>query len=712
MSWRAPAATLLAATTLFLACERRAPSEGPAEIFIHSSPRESSGLFVDTADLARIRERRTLRVLVTAATTETLRRGGTAVGAEELAASFATQLGVRAQLIRVEDRSVVLNLLLRGYADLVAAQLTMTPERAQLVAFSRPTATVSEWLVGRKGDPDLPQRMGDLVGREIHVRRSSSFTRTLRELDEELHLNFRVIYVEEERDTESIVNDVTLGRRSLTVVDSNQLAEIESYNTEVVRLFPIAEGRQVGWAVRKKNPELLAAANSFVIGHFVTEHSTETSTGDLDAIERRGSIRVLTRNNSVNYFLYRGRLMGFDYELAEMAARDAGVRLEMVVPPRFADLIPWLLEGRGDVIAASMSITPDRQEQIAFTRPYLYVHEVIVEPADTEEPLRSIEDLTGREIHVQRSTSYFRTLQALQDVVGPFTIVEASEELEIEDLVAAVGEGTIPLTVADSHLLDAELAYRDDVQPAVFLPSLVDSDEEPHPREIAFGTRKNNPKLRAFLDGFISKSYRGLAYNVIFKRYFQNSAGIRRAKERRASETGRLTPYDRLIKRYSKQYNLDWRLMAAQAFRESRFDPRSRSWAGAEGLFQLMPRTAQELGFEDIRAADTNIHAGIRYMSLLLSRTDRRIDLKHRIRFALAAYNAGEGHVEDARRLATRMRFDADRWFGQTEKAMLLLEQPRYHRTARYGYVRGSEVVAYVSRVQLTYDHYVRQFPP
>ncbi len=173
-------------------------------------------------------------------------------------------------------------------------------------------------------------------------------------------------------------------------------------------------------------------------------------------------------------------------------------------------------------------------------------------------------DLTAREIHVQRSTSYYRTLLALQDSVGPFTIVEASEELEIEDLVAAVGEGTIPLTVADSHLLDAELAYRNDVQPGLFLPSVTDSDEEPHPKEIALGTRRNNPELRAFLDGFISKSYRGLAYNVIFKRYFQNSAGIRRAKEKRASETGRLTPYDDLIKKYSKQYNLDWRLMAAR----------------------------------------------------------------------------------------------------------------------------------------------------
>ena len=206
-----------------------------------------------------------------------------------------------------------------------------------------------------------------------------------------------------------------------------------------------------------------------------------------------------------------------------------------------------------------MTITPNRQEQIAFTRPYLYPHEVIVEPADTEEPLRSIEDLVGREIHVQRSTSYYQTLQALQDLIGPFAIVEASEEQEIEDLVAAVGEGTIPLTVADSHLLDAELAYRDDVQPAVFLPSLPepDSEEGAHLKEIAFGTRKNNPKLRTFLDGFVSESYRGLAYNVIFNRYFHNSAGIRRAKERRASETGRLTPYDNLIKKYSKQYNLD-----------------------------------------------------------------------------------------------------------------------------------------------------------
>jgi len=600
-------------------------------------------------------------------------------------------------------------MLEQGKGDLVAAQLTATPQRKQRAAFTRPTATVSEWLVGAKGAEDLPRDIGDLEGREIHVRKSSSFANTLERIAREKELDIQIVPVDESMDTEMIVFEVSVGRRPLTVADSVQLESIESYNTDIERLFPLVEGQQIGWAMRKDNPELLAAANVFITEHFMTGHRRELSTGGLDAIIERGALRVLTSNNAVNYFLYRGQQKGFDYEIAKMAAERLGVRLEMVVPPRFEQLMAWLTEGRGDVIAGSLTITPERGEVLDFSRPYLFVEEVLVQATESQNKLETLSDLEGQEIHVQKSSSYYRSLQELQESYGPFNIVEAPEDLEIEALLDWVAQNRISYTVADSHLLEAELTYRDDIEAAfsLTLPEI----EKNSLTSIAFGVRKENPQLKSFLDGFIKDIYRGLGYNDALNRYFKTPHNLRRIKEERAYASGRISRYDKVLKLYSKQYELDWRLMAAQAYEESRFRPRSQSWAGAQGLFQVMPSTGLELGFSDLFSEEANIHAGILQMHRLIDKIDARIPFKHRVRFALAAYNAGRGHVQDARRLAAQKGWDPNKWFGHVDKAMLLLEQPIYYRHSRYGYVRGSETVAYVSNIQNRYDHYVRFFP-
>ena len=151
--------------------------------------------------------------------------------------------------------------------------------------------------------------------------------------------------------------------------------------------------------------------------------------------------------------------------------------------------------------------------------------------------------------------------------------------------------------------------------------------------------------------------------------------------------------------------------MVAQAFQESGFDPDAESWVGARGLFQVLPSTALELGFEDLYDPATGIHAGIKYLNLMIERLDARVPLKHRLRFALAAYNAGWGHLEDARRLAEEKGWDRNKWFGHTERAMLLLREPEYYTRSRHGYVRGFEPVNYVSEIQNRYEHYVTLVP-
>jgi membrane-bound lytic murein transglycosylase F len=666
---------------------------------------------VALGDLAEMKKRGVLRVLVERADEEFLPRQGMPREQDRVMLErFAQRHGLKAEFILVERFDTLIPWLREGRADLIAAGLTVTKAREQLIAFTRPVASVSEYVVGRRGATDLPRTPEALAGRTVHVRESSSFAESLRALAEKRAPGLVIEPVPESVEPEALAYDVSQGTRPLTVLDSHLLSAIEAYNPDVERLFSIADGRQIAWGVRQGSPALKAALDGFIAEQALTEYTAERFTGDLDGVRRRGALRVLTRNNPVTYFLHRGEPHGFDYQLARAAAEALGVRLEMVVAPSRDALIPWLREGRADVIAASLTVTPEREAEVAFSRPYLFVDEVLVQRAGAPK-LTSLADLRGQKVHVRASSSYHQTLLGLREKYGPFEVVLESEEQEDEVLVARVGAGELPLTVMDSHMLGAELTYRDDIQAAFPLTESGPDGKPSAQHAIAFAVRQESPKLRAFLDGFVKKTYRGTHYNMWRKRYFENGRTVASAKEERVGEGGRLSPYDGLIQSYSARYGLDWRLMAAQAYQESRFDPKARSWVGAQGLFQVMPSTGRSLGFTKLDDPEQGTHAGILYMYQMIGQVEPSIPFKHRLRFALAAYNAGLGHVLDARRLAREQGWNPDKWFGHVEKAMLLLEKPQYYRRARHGYCRGSEPVKYVSEIQTRYGQYVEALP-
>ncbi|KFA90430.1 transporter substrate-binding domain-containing protein [Archangium violaceum] len=663
---------------------------------------------VAQGDLAEMKERGTLRILIEGTEEEFLPRQGSPKEQERaLLERFARRHGMKAEFIRVSGFDRLIPLLTEGKGDIVAAEMTVTQARAERIAFTRPLAVVSEYVVGKKGAQDNPRSPGQLAGRKVHVRASSSYADSLRALAGEKAPGLTLEPVPENVEPEQLAYEVSRGQRPLTVLDSHLLAAIEAYNPDVERLFPIAEGQRLAWGLRKESPELKASLDGFLVENALTEYTSERFTGDLDALRKRGVLRVLTRNNPLTYFLYRGEPMGFDYQLAKAAADELGVRLEVVVPPSRDLLIPWLREGRGDFIAASLTITPERQAEVAFSQPYLYVDEVLVQRS-TGPKAASPEELEGKKVHARKSSSYYTTLLALREKHGPFDIEPAPEDQETEVLLERVAAGELDFTVADSHILDAERVYRDDLEAGFTLPQPGPPGAESAQKEIAFAVRQENPQLRAFLDGFVKKTYRGVHYNMWRKRYFENKRHITRAKEERAGSSGRLSPYDTLIRKYSTTYGFDWRLMAAQAWRESHFDPKAKSWVGAQGLFQVMPTTGSSMGFTELEDPEQGTHAGVRYMHQMLGRLAPTIPFKHRLRFALAAYNVGLGHVLDARRLAAEQGLDPDKWFGHVEKAMLLLEKPEHYRRARHGYCRGSEPVRYVSDIQARYVEYVK----
>jgi membrane-bound lytic murein transglycosylase F len=406
-----------------------------------------------------------------------------------------------------------------------------------------------------------------------------------------------------------------------------------------------------------------------------------------------------------------------------MLAEALGVRLEMVVAPSRDELIPWLLEGRGDLVAASLTVTPSRAQRVIFSRPYLYVDEVVVGPAPRGQDAgvgvpTSLAELAGRAIHVRRSSSYYDTLAASAQELG-VSIELLPEDLETQEILAMVADGEIPLTVADSHILQVERAYRDDLEPLWTLPSMRAAAEALPARvglegetSIAFAMRPDATELARAVDAFVESLAADDTYHVALARYFDGRRSVAARRLYRPTEDGRISRFDPLIRRYAAQYGLDWRLMAALAWRESRFDAGATSWVGALGLFQVMPRTGRALGFTNLRDPEQSTHAGIMYFHGLLARLDPRIPFEERLLFALAGYNAGIGHVGDARRLAARKGLDPNRWFDNVERAMLLLSQPRYHRQARHGYVRGHEPVTHVREIYEQYESFVQLAPP
>ena len=720
-----PAAVLLVMAT---ACSREPPAPPPAPppaaVAVVEDPPFPEELLpaADTAraapaepaqppeppfigDLKELRKRGTLRVLIDGTEEDSLPREGMPRAQNRaLLERFAQKHGMSVEFLAVQHFDQLIPQLREGRGDLIAADLTVTPERAKEVAFTRPLARVSEVVVGRRGAQDLPRRPEELAGRTVHVRGSSTFAASLLALTKDTAPGLVIEPAPETVDPEELAWQVSRGERPLTVVDSHLLAAIETYNPDVQGLFPIAEGRQLAWAVRLENPALRAALDAFLVERALTEHREQLVTADLEGIRKRGVLRVLTRNSPVTYFLHRGEQAGFDYQMAKLAADALKVRLEVVVPPTYDQLIPWLKEGRGDVIAAALTATEERAKEVAFSKPYLYMDEVLVQRTGAAKPA-SLEELKGRVVHLRRFSSHFASLSALAAHHG-FTLVEEPEDMDTETLIDRVARGEIPYTVTDSHILAAERVYRDDVEAALTVPGLgAPSGKDGH-YGIAFAVRQENPKLRAFLDGFVQKTYRGVDYNIARRRYFEGHRSEVPATMAAGAIDGAISPYDSLVQAYSARYGLDWRLMVAQMFQESRFDPMARSWVGAQGLFQVMPGTGKELGFRKLEDPDQGIHAGVKYMHQLIGRIAPEIPFKQRLRFALASYNAGLGHVLDARRLAQEQGLDPNRWFGNVEKAMLLLEKPKYYRRARHGYCRGSEPVKYVSEIQTRYGNY------
>ena len=653
---------------------------------------------LEEGDLDGIRKRNEFRILTPRTAESYLPRKGSPLARErELAAACGRSLGLKLVLVLVESFDELIPALLEGKGEIIAANLTVTDSRKKRIAFSLPVAYSQEQVVGRGGEEKMASP-ADLSGRTVAVEAGTSFLETMEGLKKK-YPEITIKIIPGSLSSDEILDRVASGEVDLAVQDSNELEVALSYRSDIVPVLDLTDARPLAWGVRPDSPDLLKAVNSFLKGEALARSREKIYRDDLPGIKKRKTLRMLTTNNATNYFLLRGKLLGFEYELIKHFADAENLQLEVVVAPAYNDLIPWLLEGRGDLIAAFMTIGKEREESgIQFSRPSHYAEEMVVARSD-EKKLKTPQDLAGRTVVVRPGSSYRTSLEKLKAEGIDLKIGDAPETMETEEIIEMVARGEYDLTVADTQILAIEESYRDDIK-GVFPVSPKTAQ--------GWAARAGDKKLLAAIDAFIKKEYRGVFYNITYKKYFKSPRNVQRAIEEYATvmKDGKISPYDDLIKKYAEKYGFIWKLLAAQMYQESRFNPRAKSWAGAEGLMQVMPKTGKEFGFTGLDDPEIGIHAGVKYMDWVRNRFDEKPDLLNRIWFTLAAYNAGIGHLNDARRLAGQEGWNPLAWFENVEKAMLLLAQPKYSKQARHGYVRGSEPVKYVRSISDRYHAY------
>ncbi len=616
---------------------------------------------------------------------------------------FAKYHKLKPVFITVKEFSHLIPTLKKGLGDVIVANLTITDSRKAQVNFTIPVSYASEKLIVSQS---LTQKLTrkNLGNMKIGVRRQTSFWDTVQKLKRD-NPELQIVQLSDSISEQQKFDKVVSGELDAVVEDNNRLARFLTWRNDIKDALSLTDERPIAWAVRKNTTQLLQHLNDYIKTRKLTQYIQDIQFGDLDMIKHNKQLRLITRNNASTYFLWKNQLMGFEYELIKEFAKQQKVHLKVLIASDFKEMIQWLEQGYGDIISAGLVKTPERAKlPVLFSDPYLFVQELIVQrPDDT--PIKDFSQLDGRSFYVRQSSSYWNTLVKLQQQLKQknihFSIKTVPETMETEEIIKALIEGNYDLTVADSHIVAIEQSWHTQLQASMAL-----TGEQGH----RWLLRKNNPKLLQALNKFIKKEYKGLFYNITFNKFFKNSRKLFDA-DKRILNDNKISQYDALIKKIAKQYHFDWRLIAAQVNKESQFNPKAKSWAGARGLLQVMPRTAKEMGIKNMHSPENGLRAGVKYMAWLRKQLPDDISPDVKVWFTLAAYNAGLSHLKDARILAKQLGLNPNRWFGNVEKAFLLLSKPRYHKKARYGYVRGIEPVTYIKQIQVLYHLYSKKFP-
>lgn len=432
----------------------------------------------------------------------------------------------------------------------------------------------------------------------------------------------------------------------------------------------------------------------------------------LDDVIKNKKLRAVTDYGSVSYLIYRGEPIGYQYELLTKLTDYLGVDLELVIESNLEKSIDMLNNGEVDLLAMGLTVTTERNSRFSFTHSIMTTRQVLVqrkptdymnmETADEIEShlLRNTLDLANVEIHVQKGTVFSKRLETLSnEIADSITIID--DDREIEELITAVANNEIEYTVADENvaIINARYFRNIDVNTPLSFS-----------QKIAWAAKHGQTGLVDTINSWLISFHNTLDERLLYNKYFKNIRSKKIVNSQYNSYSGgQLSPYDDEIKDAAKIIGWDWRMLASLVYQESQFKPNVRSWAGAYGLMQLMPGILEKYGLDSTANPSEQLNAGIKHLIFIKNQLPKEItDSIEQVKFLLASYNCGLGHVLDARRLAEKHEKDQNKWFNNVDSCLLMLSEKEYYHDpdVYYGYVRGKEPYNFVNEIIERYDIY------
>ena len=429
----------------------------------------------------------------------------------------------------------------------------------------------------------------------------------------------------------------------------------------------------------------------------IRDSMDRTFTGDLDEMIKRRFIRVAVTFNRTHYFIDQGQERGLTYEALKSFEDDLNKDLKtgllkvhvVIVPMSRPQLQKALLDGKVDMIAAMVTVTPEREKLVAFALPTRTNVSQVVVTGPGAPPIAALDDLAGKEVFVREGGVYAESLADLNAQLKsrgkpPVIISPAPAVLEDDDVLEMVNAGLAPITVVDDYLAEfwSQVFTQIKVRPDLAVRT---------GGQLAVAVRKDSPKLRARLDAWVRKhAGDNLFGNVVEKRYLQSVKYVKNAAA--DAERKKFEAVVELFKKHGARYNLDYLMMAAQGYQESTLDQSAKSPVGAIGVMQVMPPTGKDLNVGDIRNVDANVHAGVKYMRFMMDKffADEPMDDLNKLLMTFASYNAGPGRIRQLRAETKKKGLDPNVWFGNVERVA----------SERI----GRETVTYVSNI---YKYYI-----
>ncbi len=454
--------------------------------------------------------------------------------------------------------------------------------------------------------------------------------------------------------------------------------------------------------MEKKKAILLATAAVFLTGIAVgylndwfIRPSKQEFILDKEGIISRGSLRVAVDNNSSSFYIYRGRRMGYEYELLLDLGKELGVEIEFVVASGFDEAFGKLEEGRVDLIAMNVQQNEERESFVTFTESLGTMSTVLV----GREKLTSWDSLGSDTVYVRKGAVYKSQLELLKDSLHlDFSILEVQDHEEI--LLDRVYDQEVRWTVAEKNVAQTNATYYDELQLGLEV-----SKEEP----VTWAMRSSSPELLQAVNNWLVEK-KEVFIPRTHARYFLDSKNQYARSTSTFSSLGgdRISVYDEIIQENAQTLGWDWRLLAALVYKESRFDTTALSYAGAQGLLQLMPVTVERFGVTNPNDPEESLKGGVKYLQYLDKFWMERVpETNERIKFILASYTIGQGHVEDAWRLTLKYRKNTQSW-QEVSNFLSLKSDPKYYRDAvvKSGYAKGHIAVKYVRDVLALFQSY------